>query len=467
MDSILEHEKTINEYFLPDESGIQTHTKPGDNMVNSIWTNGCELPHFPALEQDLNTDILIIGGGLAGLLCAYRLEQAGVDYALIEADRISHGVTRNTTAKITAQHGLIYHKLLREFGPEKAAAYYGANRTALETYRKLAGSIDCDYVTEDNYVYSLDSSEKLEKEFTALKQLGIPADYVDALPLPFPTAGAIRFRNQARFHPMKFVSAIAKDLRIYEHTPARAFEGNTVLTGHGTIRAEKIIVATHFPILNKHGSYFLKMYQHRSYVLALEHAADVDGMYVDNDEKGLSFRRSGGLLLLGGGGHRTGKKGGGWADLERIAAKYYPNAREVCRWATQDCMTLDGMPYIGQYSKRTPNLYVAAGFNKWGMTSSMVAAQLLCDLVQGRENPWEGLFSPSRSILRPQLAVNAAESACNLITPTVPRCPHLGCALKWNSQEHSWDCPCHGSRFGEDGTLLDNPATGNLKSNKK
>ena len=130
-------------------------------------------------------------------------------------------------------------------------------------------------------------------------------------------------------------------------------------------------------------------------------------------------------------------------------------------------MTLDGMPYIGQYSRRTPNLYVATGFNKWGMTSSMAASMLLCDLVQGRENPWESVFSPSRNILRPQLAVNAAESAFNLLTPTAPRCPHLGCALKWNSQAHSWDCPCHGSRFGEDGTLLDNPATGNLKSNKK
>lgn len=436
-------------------------------MVNSIWTNGCKLPHFPALERDLNTDVLIIGGGLAGLLCAYRLEQAGVDYALIEADRICHGVTRNTTAKITAQHGLIYHKLLRDFGPEKARAYYEANQTALEAYREMAKDIDCGFETKENFVYSLDSTDKLEKELSAVKQLGILADYVDTLPLPFPTAGGIQFRNQAQFHPLKFVSSIAKGLKIYEHTPARAFEGNTVMTDHGKIRAGKIIVTTHFPILNKHGSFYLKMYQHRSYVLALDHASDVDGMYVDEDQKGLSFRRADGQLLLGGGGHRTGKKGGGWAELERIAAKYYPNAREVCRWATQDCMTLDGMPYIGQYSKRTPNLYVATGFNKWGMTSSMAASMLLCDLVQGRENPWESVFSPSRNILRPQLAVNAAESAFNLLTPTAPRCPHLGCALKWNPQEHSWDCPCHGSRFGEDGTLLDNPATGNLKPKEK
>lgn len=140
-----------------------------------------------------------------------------------------------------------------------------------------------------------------------------------------------------------------------------------------------------------------------------------------------------------------------------------PGAKEVCRWATQDCMTLDGVPYIGQYSKRTPNLYVATGFNKWGITSSMVASMVLCDLVQGRENPYADIFSPSRTMLRPQLFINGFEAAVNLLTPTKPRCPHMGCALKWHPQEHSWDCPCHGSRFADDGKLLDNPATGDLK----
>ena len=149
--------------------------------------------------------------------------------------------------------------------------------------------------------------------------------------------------------------------------------------------------------------------------------------------------------------------------MERFAQKYYPQAREKYRWATQDCMTLDGIPYIGRYSKATPDLYVATGFNKWGMTSSMVSAMILCDLVQGRENPYAAIFSPSRTVLRPQLLVNAAGAAVNLLTPTKPRCPHMGCALKWNAQERSWDCPCHGSRFGEDGKLLDNPATGDLK----
>ena len=185
-------------------------------------------------------------------------------------------------------------------------------------------------------------------------------------------------------------------------------------------------------------------------------------MYVDEDRKGLSFRDVGEYLLLGGGAHRTGKQGGNWAELAAFARRRYPDFRTVRRFAAQDCMTLDGMPYIGQYSPRTPQLYVATGFNKWGMTSSMVAARLLCDLLTDRPSPYTALFSPARSVLRPQLAINIAESTKNLLTPTAPRCPHLGCALKWNSREHSWDCPCHGSRFDEDGHLLDGPATDDL-----
>ena len=435
-------------------------------MLDSIWTEEQNLPEFPRLEGDLKTDVLIIGGGLAGILCAHRLARSGVDYALIEADRICHGVSRNTTAKLTSQHGLVYHKLLRSAGPEAARQYWEVNELALQAYRSLAQQVDCDFETKDSYVYAVDPSVELEMELSALEKLHIPGEFTDKLALPFPVAGAVRFRTQAQFHPLKFAGEIARDLRIYEQTPARAFVGKTVLTDRGRITAEKIIVATHFPILNKHGGYFLKLYQERSYVLALENAADVDGMYLGADRGCLSFRNHGGLLLLGGGSHRTGKQGDGWEGLEKFGKIYYPEAREHSRWATQDCMSLDGIPYIGRYSKAAPGLYVAAGFNKWGMTSSMAAAMVLADLVQDRENLYAPLFSPQRGILHPQLFANMLESSVNLLTPTAPRCPHLGCALKWNPQERSWDCPCHGSRFAEDGKLLDNPATGNIKKHR-
>ena len=431
--------------------------------MDAIWHQGVDRPHFNALDGSVKTDVLIIGGGMAGVLCAYLLEQAGVNCVLVEAKRIGDGITCSTTAKITLQHGLIYHQLIGRFGPENAQKYLEANRAALEQYRLLCSRIDCDFQEQDAFVYSLHDRAVIERELAALNRLGFPAEFAGQLPLPFAVAGAVRATRQAQFHPLKFLYAIAQNLNIYENTRVLELKPGRASAHGGSIAAEKIIVATHFPFLNKHGSYFLKLYQHRSYVIALKNGPDVKGMYVDQAEKGLSFRNYGELLLLGGGSHRTGKKGGGWRELSAFARQHYPDARECGRWATQDCMTLDGVPYIGQYSKHTPGLYVATGFNKWGMTSSMAAAMILTDLVLEKDNPYAPVFSPSRTILRPQLAVNAAEAAVDLLTPTLPRCPHLGCALKYNAQEHSWDCPCHGSRFAEDGTLMDNPATGGMK----
>lgn len=440
------------------------HTDFGDDMNHSLWSKTVKLPKFPPLYGDMKADVLVIGGGLTGLLCAHALEEAGISYILVEANRICGGITKNTTAKITSQHGLLYSDLIHQFGPELAKMYLDANEAALAHYRELCQSIDCDFETHDNFVYSLADREKLEKEAAALEKLGVHAELVTQPPLPFPTAGAVKFGQQAQFHPLRFAAQIAKDLHIYEYTPVRELIGLTAVTDHGRITASKIIVATHFPFLNKHGSYFLKLYQHRSYVLALENAPKVTGMYVDESGKGLSFRSHENLLLLGGGSHRTGKKGGGWRELTAFTEKYYPDARLAYRWATQDCMSLDGIPYIGPYSKRTQGLFVATGFNKWGMTSAMAAAMILCDMVQGRQNPYSSVFSPSRSMLKPQLLINGLEATMSLLTPTAPRCPHLGCALKWNKQERSWDCSCHGSRFTEDGRLIDNPATGDLPS---
>ena len=429
----------------------------------SVWKDDSKLPKFEKLRGDLKTDVLIIGGGMAGILCAYMLEKEGVDYALVEAETICSGITGNTTAKITSQHGLIYDKLVREFSVEEARMYLSANETALKKYRELCADIDCGFETKDSCVYSLSDRNKLEKEMAALGKIGYPAELIEKLPLPLKSVGAVKFSAQAQFDPLRFVSAISKGLSIYEHTKVLELIGTRARTDNGMITANTVVVTTHFPFINKHGSYFLKMYQHRSYVIALENAQDVGGMYVDEDKKGMSFRNYGGLLLLGGGGHRTGKQGGGWSELESFAERNYPGAAEKYRWAAQDCMTLDGMPYVGHYSKKTPELLVATGFNKWGMTSAMVSATLLTDMLLGRKNEYADLFSPSRSILRPQLALNALEAAVNLLTPSKKRCPHLGCALKWNSQEHTWDCPCHGSRFTENGKLINNPATRDLK----
>jgi len=434
--------------------------------VKSIWVEDSPQPQFPTLDGSVKTDVLVIGGGIAGILCSYMLKQAGVDHILVEANRICGGITKNTTAKITLQHGLIYHKLIEKYGPERAKLYLDAQLEALQTYERLCSDTPCDYQKQDSYVYSRQKQGIMEQEVVALNRLGLGAMFSTDTDLPFEVAGAVRVKDQAQFHPLKFLTALAKGLPIFENTKVQELKPRKATTNRGEITCEKIIVATHFPILNKHGGYFLKLYQHRSYVVALKGAGKLEGMYVDEDQRGLSFRSFEELILLGGGSHRTGKKGGAWQELERFAEVYYPQGNILARWATQDCMSLDGMPYIGQYSSATPDVYVATGFNKWGMTSAMVAARVLTDNICGKENPYAALFLPQRSVWHPQLVVNAVESVLGLITPTVPRCPHMGCALKYNPQEHSWDCPCHGSRFNETGELIDNPATDDHKGLK-
>lgn len=427
--------------------------------MESIWTKTTSKNEkHKELNSNIKTDVLIIGGGMCGILCAYMLQRAGVDYALVEANRICQGVTSGTTAKITLQHGLVYDKLINTYGFDKAKMYLEANQRAMEKYEELCQEIDCNFEKKDSYVYSTTNREKIEREIEALNRLGVKADFLDTLPIPLEIAGAVKVKDQAQFNPLKFANEISRDLNIYENTRVTELMPNKAITERGEISCKKIIVASHFPILNKHGGYFLKMYQHRSYGIALKNAQNVNGMYVDENEKGLSFRNYEDMLLLIGAGHRTGKKTRGWRELEEFAKEKYPNSQVVSRWATQDCMSLDSVPYIGRYSNKTEDLYVATGFNKWGMTSSMVSSMILCDLIQGKKNQHSPVFYPSRSIIHPQLCVNALESILGLITPTVPRCPHLGCALKYNKQEHSWDCSCHGSRFDENGKVLNNPA---------
>jgi len=428
----------------------------------SLWQHDRMIPSFPTLSGEIQTDVLVVGGGMAGLLTAYRLQQKGIDTVVVDMDRICSGTTAGTTAKITAQHGFLYHKILKGYDESFAKMYYKANSQAVESIKQLCRDGNCALEIKDNFVYSFDS-RKLELELSALQKIGISAKYEEILPLPIAPAGAIGFQNQGQFHPLELGRFLSKKLRIYENTKVNELIGTTAVTDHGKIKAEKIVVATHFPFINKHGSYFLKLYQHRSYMLALERVQPLDAMYVDENRKGLSFSTFGNTLLLGGGSHRTGKQGGSYGELRSFQKQHYPHAAERFNWAAQDTMSLDGIPYIGHYSANTPNLYVAAGFNKWGMTGSMVSAEIISGMIAGEPPDYAPVFSPSRSMLKPQLFVNCFEATKNLLIPTTRRCPHLGCALKYNKQEHSWDCACHGSRFSESGKLLNNPANGDLK----
>lgn len=475
--------------------------------MGSIWSSTVPLPAGHPLDGDIETEVAVIGGGMAGILTARLLQDKNVEVVVLEGETIGSGQTKNTTAKLTIQHDLIYHKLIQAFGMEKARQYAEANRQALDDLRALIQSegIDCHYRSCPAYLYTRSDIIPLEQEAKAARQLGIESEMVYQTELPFRVQGALCFPDQGQFHPLEFLTAMAKPLTVYSHTRALSVEGNRIHTSRGDVAARKTIFTTHMPFVNWPGLYFFRMHQERSYVLALEQAQQLDGMYLGIDPDGLSFRGFEHLLFLGGGGHRTGENssGGKYRLLREAGIQFWPKSREVAHWSAQDCMTLDGVPYIGHFSREKPNWYVATGFGKWGMTSSMVAARILSEQILHGDAPNAAVFSPQRfpsaallPLLREgsqackgigrrlfwipeetELSIHPGqggivridgqkvgvyrdeEGACHAVSV---RCPHLGCQLEWNPDEKSWDCPCHGSRFDYDGNLIDNPAQRNV-----
>ena len=475
--------------------------------MESIWRQTCDIGPRPGLEHDIETEAAVIGAGMAGILTAEALRAAGKQVVVLEAGRIAGGQTQNTTAKITSQHGMIYQKLIRSFGEYRARQYAQANQGAVSAFQSLIETrrIDCDFEPKDAYLYG-DDLLALSAEAEAAARLGLPAELTAHTSLPFPCAGAVRFRDQAQFHPLKFLKALAEDLTIYEHTPVKVVEGNILKAGGHTVRANHIVFACHYPFINFPGLYFARMHQERSYVLALENAPSAEGMFLGADGGGYSHRSWNGLLLFGGEGHRTGdnRDGGRYDALRRKAETLFPNCREAARWSAQDCIPADGVPYIGLYASSRPGWYVAAGFQKWGMTSSMVAAQIITDLICGRQDPYAAAFSPARfsgaaagGILKEcghsakglsKLFLQIPSAEADKLLPghggivflagkkvgvyeepdgtlhaVDPRCPHLGCQVEWNPDELSWDCPCHGSRFDWEGRLISGPAQTDLR----
>lgn len=440
--------------------------------------------NIPMDAQKVHYDVIVVGAGMAGILIAYYLQEQGKDVLVLEAKEIASGQTERTTAKITGQHGLKYRELIRTVGVKRAGLYAQANEAAIREYEQLIRKqgIDCDFERVSAYLYTQKQDNLLREEADAAALLGIDAFFTRETELPFPVLGAVCFPHQAQFSPLKFIRSLAKNLQIMEHTRVIAVKGEQVFTERGIMTADKIVLATHYPIKNVPGFYFLRQHQERSYVLALsgwngpsnndvtspgkkDSQAKTIGMYLGIDRDGHSFRQAGDYLLLGGSSRRTGdRRGGAYDSLLHAAEKYFPGCREEMRWSAQDCMPHDGIPFIGRYSVFTPNLYVATGFQKWGMTSCMIAALILRDELCGKKNSYAELFSPQRMHIRAafkNLMVDVGESIRGLtkgLFHKSARCSHMGCELVWNPDEESWDCPCHGSRFDSEGELLDNPA---------
>lgn len=456
--------------------------------MKSIWNSTTTFEKREHLEHDIETEAVVIGAGIAGILTAFFLCRKGVDTIVLEADRIAGGQTSGTTAKITSQHNLIYHRLIQDYGVEKARHYANMNEWAVAEYERIIGknNIACDYLRCPAYLYSSVETERLRREAEAAEFLGIKASYEKDCELPFPVRGVLKFEDQARFHPLWFLKEIAKELEIYENTMVEKVEHrrageNILYTAKGTVTAKQVIFACHFPFVNLPGYYFARMHQSRSYVVAFENGPKLHGCYLGIDEDGLSFRNEGDLTLVGGGSHRTGENqdGGKYADISIRVKKYWKNAKETERWSAQDCMTLDGIPYIGKFDKKAPDWYLATGFGKWGMTSAMVSARILSAMITGEVLAEADIFSPQRKIISygmKELMKNGGKAAENIgkqllsvrrTAVTVNeekamevsiRCPHMGCKMAWNPDDLTWECPCHGSRFDQEGKLLDHPA---------
>ena len=425
--------------------------------MNSIWTDTVTLQKRNSLKGDIDAEVVIIGAGITGILTGHMLKRKGIDAVILEGNRIGSGQTGRTTAKITSQHGLIYTKLIQMYGKDKARHYAGFQEWAIGEYERIINElgISCDFVRCNANLYSCTDAETLKKEADTAIELGIQTVYRKQCGLPFPVKGVLTYENQAAFHPLKFIAAFTEDLRIFEETMVTKAEydgqgRSRVITDRGTVTAKKVVFACHFPFVNVPGYYFARMHQSRSYVLALRGAQIPDGYYLGTDRDGYSFRNVGDALLFGGCGHRTGEgiqnigdsketSQKGYKKLSEKAGKLWKGAKEITRWSAQDCITLDSVPYIGQFSRRRRDWYVATGFGKWGMTNAMVSARIISCMIEGMKVPEADIFSPQRSIPKEavkEFAANQTVAVKRLLSAEpVRRCTHMGCRLSWNPEE--------------------------------
>ena len=554
--------------------------------MNSFWLDSIENKNkFNKLEKDISTDVCIVGAGIFGLTCGYYLTKQGYNVVLLEKEKdIASKTTGHTTAKITSQHNLIYKYLIDSLGESMAKKYLYANQDAIENIYQIINdeNIDCDFVRQASYVYTnnLDELEKIKLENKAVNSLGFKSEFVTSTPLPFNVLGALRFPNQAEFNPIKYAYGLAKCITsngssaidglvnagsvgsvsvgdgIVENSPGGASLNLAKGTGEiytdtlvqnikkendefitsckdYVVRSKYVILASHYPFIDRLGYYFLKMYQSTSYVIAVDIGNKTfDGMYINSKQPTFSYRFanfSGScgkrLLLVGGADHKTGSKidlSNAYSILEYEVRKYYPDCKVLYKWNTEDCITLDKIPYIGEFSHFMPNMYIGTGFNKWGMTSSNVAGNIIVDKILGRENEYENVFKATRlhpiknnvelgnmikettnsfvinkfkvpdadlDVIEDNSVMSGSKKAGNFeeikndsghvlkyngqtigiykdndgkIFAVNPICTHLGCLLSWNNLDKTWDCPCHGSRFDYKGHQLYNPAIRDL-----
>ncbi len=487
----------------------------------SYWIDVDNLPSFSHLQQDISADVIIVGGGITGLTSAYLLANEGVKVAVLEAGKLLNGTTGHTTAKITAQHEAIYDEFIHNYGKSKARLYYEANTEALAFIKETVESrqINCDFSQQDAYLYATTEkyAAKLEKEAKAYEKLGIEGHLVDTIPFDIEIAKALVMKNQAQFHPVKYLAHLIRLITekgglIFENTTAVNVETEskpTVLTREGLRASGNMILScSHFPFYEGTGLYSTRMHANRSYILAAKTKKSYPGgMYLSVDQPSRSLRsvkiNGEEMVLIAGEGHKTGQGKDTmehYKALESFAQQVLGVEKIFYRWSAQDLITLDKIPYIGEITSSQPNVLIATGFRKWGMTNGTAAALLFRDMVLGKRNAYQELYNPSRFYAHPSLknflldnadvvghllkgkleqpsasiedlsedegtvvlidghrkgAYKDKEGTLHIVDTT---CTHIGCEVEWNSGERTWDCPCHGSRFSYTGEVVEGPA---------
>jgi glycine/D-amino acid oxidase-like deaminating enzyme/nitrite reductase/ring-hydroxylating ferredoxin subunit len=499
----------------------------------SYWVESAPPRSFPVLTENIEVDYAIVGAGITGITLAYLLVKEGRRVALLEANEIAHGTTGNTTAKVTVQHDLIYRQFIENFGADSARLYYEANNKAMQFIQRTVAElhIDCEWTEQDAYLYAqtAEGAEQLDQEYEAYRELGIPGEQLDEIPLPIKVHGALKLPAQAQFHPVKYMNGlidlfVAAGGLVYEHTRIdqkveKAEEGEhlVISTMDGQqIICSHVIASSHYPFYDGNGFYYTRTHPERSYLMAVKPAIGYPGgMYLSVDEPKRSLRpvtiNGEPMVIIGGETHKTGQGDNmneHYSNLERFGKELLGIESIPYRWSAQDWITLDKLPYIGPITSGHSNVWVATGFRKWGMTNGTVAALLLRDQILDRPNPYSDLFTPSRFKADPsiknfivenfnvakQLIGGKLESIKDEVDKLGPdegaivkvdgkrtgayrdpqgklhlvdtTCTHMGCELEWNNGERSWDCPCHGSRFDTKGEVIEGPAVQPLKKIK-
>jgi glycine/D-amino acid oxidase-like deaminating enzyme/nitrite reductase/ring-hydroxylating ferredoxin subunit len=493
---------------------------PGDNV--SLWITSAPAPERPRASRDGHADVVVIGGGMVGVTTALLLRRQGARVVLLEAGRVCGGVTGHTTAKLSSLHGLSYATIAQKHGDDAARVYGEANEAGIARIAELVEEleIDCELTRKPNFTYTEDASQRsqIEQEAEVAARVGLPASLVEETDLPYPISAAVRFEDQADFHPRRYLLGLAEALvaeggEVFERSPVVSVDQGTPcrvqVRGGATLTADRVVVATHMPLLDR-GLWFARVHPERSYVVAARASAALPAaMYLSAESPAKSIRaaRVDGedWLLVGGEGHKTGhsRPAESYRRLADFTRARFAVDRIDVRWASQDNQPVDGMPYVGALWPFSDRLLTATGFKKWGLAAGTAAAMILADRIAGRDNPWATTFDAQRVSPRaggPTFVKENAEvglrffgdrlkrrsvrsldrGAGGIVRDGVrqaavykdeqgslhalsARCTHLGCIVNWNGGDKTWDCPCHGSRFALDGTVIEGPAVAPLK----